>query len=78
MVFGCGNDDDHSESASIEKCVISDSTGDWGYPSPCLRYSRGPGYTIMSFIFDTLVWNDENGFILALAEEWECEEYLRR
>ena len=51
--------------------TIADPTGDWGYPSPYLRYSRGPGYVRMSFVFDTLVWKDENGLIPALAKEWE-------
>ncbi len=51
--------------------TIADSTGDWGYPSPYTHYSRGPGYTRMSFIFETLVWKDASGFIPQLAEEWE-------
>jgi peptide/nickel transport system substrate-binding protein len=54
--------------------TVSDPTGDWGYPSPYLRYSRGPGYVRMSFIFDTLVWKDADGFIPALAEDWEYIE----
>lgn len=54
--------------------TISDPTGDWGYPSPYLRYSRGPGYVRMSFIFDTLVWKDAVGFIPALAADWEYVE----
>lgn len=51
--------------------TIADEWGDWGYPSPYAHYSRGPGYIRMSFIFDTLVWKDEQGFIPALAESWE-------
>jgi peptide/nickel transport system substrate-binding protein len=51
--------------------TIADSTGDWGYPSPYAHYSRGPGYTRMSFIFETLVWKDTSGFVPQLAEEWE-------
>lgn len=54
--------------------TIADPTGDWGYPSPYLRYSRGPGYLRMSFIFDTLVWKDKEGFIPALAEKWVYDE----
>ncbi|MGD9912235.1 ABC transporter substrate-binding protein, partial [Methanothrix sp.] len=54
--------------------TIADTTGDWGYPSPYLHYSRGPGYVRMSFIFDTLVWKDQNGFVPALAESWEYLE----
>ncbi|MDY6836031.1 MAG: ABC transporter substrate-binding protein [Chloroflexota bacterium] len=73
--FGCGNSDDSAETASvIDEYIIADPTGDWGYPSPYLRYSRGPGYTRMSYIFDTLIWKNEAGFIPALAEEWEYDE----
>jgi peptide/nickel transport system substrate-binding protein len=55
----------------VEVLTIADSTGDWGFPSPYSHYSRGPGYVRMSLIFDTLVWKDENGFVPALAENWE-------
>jgi len=51
--------------------TIADTWGDWGYPSPYAHYPRGPGYVRMSFIFDTLVWKDEDEFIPALAESWE-------
>ena len=51
--------------------TVADTGGDWGYPSPYAHYPRGPGYVRMSFIFDTLVWKDEAGFIPALAESWE-------
>jgi peptide/nickel transport system substrate-binding protein len=54
--------------------TIADSTGDWGYPSPYAHYSRGPGYTRMSFIFETLAWKDASGFVPQLAEEWEYAE----
>lgn len=54
--------------------TIADPTGDWGYPTPYLRYSRGPGYIRSSFIFDTLVWKDQHGFIPALAKEWTYDE----
>jgi len=62
------------DSHQIESYTIADSTGDWGYPSPYLRYSRGPGYIRMSFVFDTLVWKNESGFIPALAKEWTYDE----
>ncbi len=56
---------------TVDVLTIADSTGDWGFPSPYAHYSRGPGYVRMSLIFDTLVWKDENGFMPALAENWE-------
>ncbi|MCG8401486.1 MAG: ABC transporter substrate-binding protein [Firmicutes bacterium] len=73
---GCDNNkagerkevDNQNEIASF---AIADPTGDWGFPSPYAHYSRGPGYVRMSFIFDTLIWKDDKGFIPALAEKWE-------
>lgn len=56
---------------TVDVLTIADSEGDWGYPSPYGHYSRGPGYIRMSLIFDTLVWKDQNGFVPALAEDWE-------
>lgn len=69
---GCGSQTG-AEQGFIEQYVIADATGDWGYPSPYLRYARGPGYIRSSLIFDTLVWKDEEGFVPALAREWECD-----
>lgn len=51
--------------------TIADPAGDWGFPSPFAHYSRGPGYVRMSFIFDTLIWKDNQGYIPALAKSWE-------
>ncbi|HDS46192.1 MAG TPA: ABC transporter substrate-binding protein [Methanomicrobia archaeon] len=50
--------------------TIADPTGDYGYPSPYGHYPRGPGYVRMSFIFDTLLWKNAEGFVPALAEDW--------
>jgi len=55
----------------VAEYTIADATGDWGFPSPYAHYSRGPGYVRMSFIFDTLVWKDDEGYLPALAEDWE-------
>ncbi|MFO8009287.1 MAG: ABC transporter substrate-binding protein [Dehalococcoidia bacterium] len=86
LVAGCGGEEENTdqpttstaetagEPVSISTYTIGDTTGDWGYPSPYLRYSRGPGYIRMSFIFDTLIWKDESGFIPALAEQWTYNE----
>ncbi|WP_333871185.1 ABC transporter substrate-binding protein [Desulforamulus putei] len=63
-----------STHAKIPVYTIADSTGDWGYPTPYSHYQRGPGYIRMSFIFDTLVWKDDKGFIPALAKKWEYIE----
>jgi peptide/nickel transport system substrate-binding protein len=46
--------------------------GDYGYPSPFTRNSRGPGFINTSMIFDTLVWKDSTGQIIPwLAESWK-------
>jgi len=72
---GCGAKQTGSENASrsgkIDVYTIADPTGDWGFPSPYAHYSRGSGYVRMSYIFDTLVWKDDQGYIPALAESWE-------
>jgi peptide/nickel transport system substrate-binding protein len=55
----------------VASYTIADSTGDWGYPTPYAHYPRGPGYVLMSFIFETLVWKDADGFVPQLARSWE-------
>jgi peptide/nickel transport system substrate-binding protein len=55
----------------VAEYTIADATGDWGFPTPYAHQSRGPGYVRMSFVFDTLVWKDDEGYIPALAEDWE-------
>lgn len=59
---------------TIDVLTIADPTGDWGFPSPYGHYSRGPGYIRMSFIFDTLIWKDQKGYVPALAESWQLED----
>jgi len=57
------------------RLVIADGRGDWGPPSPYLHDRRGPGYVLMSFVFDTLLWKDETGaFIPALARSWDADD----
>jgi len=52
---------------------IADGTGDWGNPNPFGHYPRGPGYVRMSWVFDTLVWKDQKGYIPALADSWKYD-----
>ena len=52
---------------------IADGKGDWGYPNPYRHYPRGPGYVRMAWVFDTLIWKDKNGYVPALATEWNYE-----
>jgi len=67
-----GSSPDGSSSVAHQQPVTLVMPGDdWGYPSPFAFYLRGPGYLRMSYLFDTLVWKDEQGIIPWLAEEWE-------
>jgi peptide/nickel transport system substrate-binding protein len=52
---------------------IGDGKGDWGYPNPYKHYPRGPGYLRMAWVFDTLVWKNEKGYIPALARSWRYD-----
>jgi peptide/nickel transport system substrate-binding protein len=56
--------------SQIPEVRIADARGDWGYPNPYRHYPRGPGYVRMSWVFDTLIWKDQNGLIPALADSW--------
>jgi len=56
--------------AQVKEIRIADSKGDWGYPNPYRHYPRGPGYIRMSWVFDTLIWKDDKGYIPALASKW--------
>ncbi|MFW6115102.1 MAG: ABC transporter substrate-binding protein [Thermodesulfobacteriota bacterium] len=63
----------NSSASQIPEIRIADSKGDWGYPNPYRHYPRGPGYIRMSWVFDTLVWKDQHGYIPALAESWSFD-----
>ncbi len=60
--------------ADTKTIRIADGKGDWGFPNPYRHYPRGPGYVRMSWVFDTLVWKDSNGYVPALAEEWSYDK----
>jgi peptide/nickel transport system substrate-binding protein len=70
---GCGSNQGGEEAAGLQDpaYTIADPTGDWGFPSPFTHYLRGPGYVRTSFIFDTLLWKESQGYIPALAKSWE-------
>jgi peptide/nickel transport system substrate-binding protein len=62
-----------SSAARVAEIRIADSKGDWGYPNAFRHYPRGPGYVRMSWVFDTLVWKDQKGYVPALAESWSYD-----
>ncbi len=70
---GCSAAFASDEGGSVPVYTVADTTGDWGFPSPFAHYARGPGYTRMSFLFDTLIWKNKTGYVPALAESWEME-----
>ena len=57
----------------VQELRIADRKGDWGSPNPYCHYPRGPGYIRMSWVFDTLVWKDREGYIPALARSWSFD-----
>jgi peptide/nickel transport system substrate-binding protein len=57
--------------ATMEPVILKLEGGDWGYPQPYTRYSRGPGNAKVNYIFDRLIEKDETDYIPWLAEEWE-------
>lgn len=62
------------EEVSAEAVEVRLEGGDWGYPQPYTRYSRGPGNAKVNYIFDKLIEKDEDGFIPWLAEDWDVLE----
>ena len=66
----CTNNKTQSTGSQTEKVLRIDEEN-LGYPSVYTVSSRGRGYLLMSFIFDTLTWKDENGVIPLLAEKWD-------
>jgi peptide/nickel transport system substrate-binding protein len=69
MLPAC-SDENTPGGSQIEYYTIADSTGDYGYPTPYAHYSRGPGYTRMQYVFETLVWKNATEFVPQLASEW--------
>lgn len=64
--------------ADEQRLVIADARGDWGQLAPYLHMARGPGYVYTSFLFDTLVWKDEEGNLKPLlAKQWSSDKDQR-
>jgi hypothetical protein len=54
-----------------ERVLRMDGMSNSGYPSPFTASAKGAGYVVVQYIFDTLVWKDENGFFNYLAEDYD-------
>lgn len=50
---------------------------DLGYPSVYTVAARGRSYLLISYLFDTLTWKDDNGVVPLLAENWEVSDDQR-
>ena len=57
-----------------EPVIINLAGGDYGYPSPYLHYSRGPGIYKMELVFDSLLEYGEDGIIPWLAESYDVSD----
>jgi len=60
--------------AAEEERVLTLDEENLGYPSVYTVSSRGRGYLMMSFIFDTLTWKDDKGVVPMVAKSWEVSE----
>ncbi|MGF7056404.1 ABC transporter substrate-binding protein [Brassicibacter mesophilus] len=58
----------------IQEKIIRMDGDNLGYPSVYTVSSRGRGYLLMSFIFDTLTWKDDKGVVPLLAKEWKVSD----
>jgi len=80
-ISGCGTVKDEAggldsgqREAPVRPVTLRLEGGDWGFPQPYTRYSRGPGSAMVRYIFDRLIEKDEKGYIPWLAQRWEILE----
>lgn len=60
-----------SSADDIKTLVIADERAEYGLPAPYLHRLNGPGYIFASYVFDTLVGQDDNGALApGLAKKW--------
>ncbi len=57
-----------------EERVVRIDESDLGYPSVYTVSTRGRGYLLTSFLFDTLTWKDDKGVVPLLAKEWKASD----
>lgn len=72
-LVACSNNSETGGTPAQERVLRIDEEN-LGYPSVYTVSPRGRGYLMMSFIFDTLTWKDENGIVPLLAEKWDVSE----
>ena len=68
-IAGCGST---STPAGTGRPTLRLAGTDYGFPSP-FTYQRGPGYWLMSYLYDPLLWKDSTGRLLP----WLASSYQR-
>lgn len=63
-----------ASTASTQERVVTIDEDNLGYPSIYTVSSRGRGYLMMSFLFDTLTWKDANGVTPMLSNKWSVSK----
>lgn len=57
-----------------ERVVRMGFSGNTGFPAMYTTANNGPGYAIVTYMFDTLVWKDAEGEINLLADSFELSD----
>ena len=57
-----------------ERVLRMDAMSNCGMPSPFLSSSKGSGYAVVQYVFDTLVWKDADGYMNLLAEDYSVAD----
>ncbi|SDL01419.1 ABC transporter substrate-binding protein [Natronincola ferrireducens] len=78
-LFGCSTKPNEEVINQIEDTeeeirILRIDEQNLGYPSVYTVSPRGRGYLLMSFIFDTLTWKDEDGVVSMLAKDWRVSD----
>ncbi len=79
-LIGCGSrtssneENFNNEQGNEKERILTMDSEDLGYPSVYTVSSKGRGYILVSYIFDTLTWKNEEGTIPLLAEKWEVSK----
>lgn len=60
MLAACTGGDRRPSLSASGRPTLRLPGGEWGFPSP-FAYLAGPGYFRMSYIYDTLLWEDATG-----------------
>lgn len=63
-----------AEKEPTERVLRMDAMSNAGYPAPYLSSPKGAGYAVVQYIFDTLVWKDDKGFVNYLAESYTVSD----